>query len=110
MQLTEAEERFLKKRETLTRLWPICGGFLLASLTFLIGWMLWRSPLLVNPVAALNAIEAETIMPNTLRLMAGMLPIAMIIIFVLITAMVLFVYAALSNEKRHLEIIRRLQS
>jgi len=109
MRLTEAEERFLRKREALTRLWPIAAGFLLASLTFLIGWMLWRSPLLVNPIGALNAIRDGTIKPESLQLMAGMLPFAMITIFVLLVAMILFVYAALSNEKRHLAIIRRLR-
>jgi len=109
MQLTESDESFLRKRGTLTRIWPIVGGFLLASLTFLIGWTFWRNPLLVNPYTTLRAIRDGTIDQSALQIMAGMLPIAMLVIFVLIAATILFVYAAFSNEKRHLAIIRRLR-
>jgi hypothetical protein len=106
MTLTEEDERFLRKREALTRAWPIFGGFLLAALTFWIGWMLWRNTLVVNPYAMLGAIRDGTIEQSTLQLMAGMLPVAMILIFGLSAGIVLLLYGTFSNEKRYLGIIR----
>jgi hypothetical protein len=108
--LTEHDKAYLKKRDMLVRAWPVAGAILLAALLLLLGWILWRSPYLLNPYAMMQRIREGAIDQGMLKLMAGTLPVAFLSILALMGAMVAFAFAAFANEKRHLRIIRGLLS
>lgn len=106
--LSELDRAFLRKRAALVRAWPVAGGIMLAALILLTAWLLWSSPFLVNPYAMMDRLRERSIEPDMLQLMAGLLPVAVLCILVLVGALLAFSFAAFSNEKRHLRIIDTL--
>ncbi|MCB1861357.1 MAG: hypothetical protein KDI47_06455 [Gammaproteobacteria bacterium] len=108
MELTEKERRFLDKRRKLLTIWPPAGYLLLAMLALLAGWLFWSAPLLVNPHLVWAGLQSGSITEANLQLMAGMLPVVTLLLLVVCLIVVLFVFAAFSNEKRELKLIDRL--
>jgi len=82
-------------------------GVLLVSFGFLV-WLFLHNPLLVNPAKVFSRLEAGAIEKSTLQLMAGMLPMMFLFCFFLLVVLVLFVFAAFSNDKKHIKIIDTL--
>jgi hypothetical protein len=105
MAVTEGEAAFLARRQRLTRWWTPVGWSLLIGIGGMLGWMSWRTPLLVNPQLVIASLEQDAIPQSTLRLMAGLLPVAWLLCFLLLAALVLCQFAAISTEKRLLRII-----
>jgi hypothetical protein len=108
VQLTEQEKSFFTKREKLVRAWPLFGSVMLIVVLCLAGWLFWRNPLLVNPWVVLTRLEAGSIPDSTLLLMAGLLPIAMLLCLAIVLVTLLFAFVALSNERKYISIIHRL--
>jgi hypothetical protein len=77
-------------------------------MAFFIGWLFIQKPLLVNPFYVINGLGDGTIEKSTLLLMAGMLPIMFSACLLLLLALLLFTFSALSNEKKHLKVIDHL--
>jgi hypothetical protein len=100
---------FVKRRSTLVRRWPAVAWAMLAGIVAVFGFLLYSSPLLVNPWEVALRIEAETLATPTLTLMAALLPIVFLSCFVLLVALVLFQFAAMANERRLLQIIASLR-
>ncbi|HXK55181.1 MAG: hypothetical protein KDI74_15215 [Gammaproteobacteria bacterium] len=108
MELTEKERVFLDRRRRLLQLWPPVGYLLLSALSIFTAWLFWKNPLLVNPYLVWKALQSETLEDSSLILMAGMLPVVMLLTLLVCLFVVLFVFTALHNEKRELELIARL--
>lgn len=108
MELNETELRFLHKRRQLLKYWPFAGGFTLLLLGMLIAWMFWSSPLLVNPYLVWNELQRGGLDDSQLQIMAGLLPVIMLLVLLLTLTVILFAYTVLRNEKREIAIIDRL--
>jgi hypothetical protein len=108
VELTAEEEAFVEKRVKFARSWPLVGSAMLVLIFAFAAWLWFSNPLLINPWAVLSGLDSNTIEDTTLTLMAGMLPLVMLTcLFLLVVALVLS-FAAFSNERRHIAVIRRL--
>lgn len=108
MSLTDQEQKFVDGRKRLLRLWPAVGSLLLILIALLAGWLYWRNPLLVNPWVVMSRLEEGSISNAMLILMAGILPIMALMSLILVALLVVSLFAAFGNERRHLAIIDRL--
>jgi len=106
--LTKPESSFIQKRKKLLKLWPITASILLLGIAFLTAWLFWNTPLLINPYAAIEQLNTQSIPDSTTSLMVAMLPIVMLMCLFLTVVLILFMFVAFSNEKRHMAIIERL--
>ncbi len=110
MQLSDEERRFLVKRAQLVRAWRYVGAILLAVLIGLGFWLFLTLPLLVNPFVVMTRLQSGSIPESMLMLMAGMLPIVVLMclaLVALVVMVVLFIFVAFSNEKKYLKLIER---
>ena len=107
--LTEQQKVFLKKRAKMVRMWPVIGAILIVVELGLAGWLFWKHPLLINPQAVSYKLRTGSLPDSTLSVMATFLPFAIIICLGLLAILILFSFLALSNEKKHIDIIRILQ-
>lgn len=107
MDRNDEERRFLARRERLVGAWRWVGPVLLALTIGLFAWLFWFRPLLANPFAVTRRLAAGEVPGPTVVLMAGLLPVAVLMSLVLAVVLVLFAHAAFSNERRYLEILRR---
>ena len=108
MRLTDHEKKFLAKRMKLIRAWPLIGVVLLVLVTGLGIWLFLYRPLLANPFVVLSSLGNQSLEVSNLTLMAAMLPIVVLTCLVLTLVMVIFTFAALRNEKKHIAVIQRL--
>ena len=82
-------------------------------LVILIGlgvWLLLGFPLMFNPFEVVARLEADSLQPGTLQLMALFLPLAMLMLFGLLVTVLLLVFAAMANDRKYLAIIDRCQA
>lgn len=107
MRLSEEDLRFLAKRARLVQAWRYVGAILLAMIVGLGMWLFLSKPLLANPFTVMERLQSNAIAESTIALMAGMLPIVVLMCIALAVAVVLFAFAAFSNEKKYLAIIQR---
>ena len=107
MTLSDKECVFVNRRRKLIRLWSVMGILLLILLGLFTLWMFMSNPLLVNPFEVADQLLAGTIETPTLQLMAGLLPVAMLMCLTTVLVLIIYVFAAIGNEKRYLEIIGR---
>ena len=91
----------------LVKTWRYVGAMLLAMAIGLGMWLFLSEPLLANPFVALSQLSTGSVPVSTMVLMAGFLPVAVLMCMVLTIAIVLFVFAAFSNEKKYLAIIAK---
>jgi hypothetical protein len=108
MQLTQKEQHFLEKRATFVRIWPLVGTVLLCLLIGLGVWLLLFRPLMFNPLIVLSELKNNSIQESTLFLLAGLLPITVVMCLELTLVIIIFGFVAFSNEKKHIAVIRRL--
>lgn len=108
MSLDDKYIQFMAKRKKLARTWPVVGTVLLAVLIAFLAWLYYHNPLLVNPFEIISRLEKGTVEQSTLVLMAVLLPFMFLTCFVLLAALVLFVFSAFSAEKRHMRAVDML--
>jgi ABC-type transport system involved in multi-copper enzyme maturation permease subunit len=101
-------DAFLEKRRKLITAWSVAGPLSLLSLAALFAWLYLRNPLLVNPVEVADRLESGAIDEPTLAIMSLLLPVTISLCFLVLIVMILFVYAAISREKKYLQVIDRL--
>ncbi|MFO7665716.1 MAG: hypothetical protein R6V76_03775 [Desulfobacterales bacterium] len=106
MQLSYEDQRFLVKRIRLVQTWRYVGAILLAMLVGLGMWLFLSKPLLANPFVVVTRLKSDAIPEATMVLMAAMLPVVVLTCIALAVAVVLFAFAAFSNEKKYLQIIQ----
>lgn len=107
MSLSQAESLFVEKREKLTKLWPAFGFGILSVLAAFAFWLWIESPHLINPWVVKVSLENGTLPESMMVLMAAMLPIMMLIFLSFAGAMVVLAFAAFSNERRLIQLLRR---
>jgi len=106
--LTEKEQEFLARRAKFVKAWPVVGGTLVCLLMGLgIGLFLIR-PLLANPFFVLSELKSQSIVASNLSLMAGLLPVVVLMCLVLTLIILIFAFVAFATEKRHMAVIQRL--
>ena len=108
MKITDSEARFLAKRTKLIRIWPPVGILLILLLLGLGIWLIHSCPLLANPFAVSAKLIDDTLNITELSLSAALLPVVFWLCLGLVLIMIIFAFAALNNEKKHLALIRRL--
>jgi hypothetical protein len=106
--LTENQLSFIRKREQMLRLWPAVGIILFVVEASLAGWLFWKHPLLINPGAVRAGLESGAISNSILTLMAGMLPLTLIICLASLAVVIVYAFFAFAIEKRLISIIRTL--
>jgi hypothetical protein len=105
--LNRDEITFIEGRRRFVRAWKAVGTVLLLAILALGAWLVAYEPLLANPFVVLARLEAASIPEPTLILMAGLVPVLVLTSLVLCIAIVLFAFAAYSNERRYLGIVSR---
>ena len=107
MRLLNDEKAFLAKRRRFVRSWRYVGP----SLFFLVagtgGWLYFRYPLLANPAHVAAELQRGGIKPQTVELMAVLLPVAIALILFLCGVLVLLAFASFAKERKYLEIVTR---
>ncbi len=107
MELSNEERHFVAKRAKLVQTWPYAGAILLTILVGLGVWLYLSRPLLANPFFVLSQLNRGAIPESTIALLAGMLPVVVLVCMGLAVTVVLLAFAAFSNEKKYLTIIQR---
>jgi hypothetical protein len=66
------------------------------------------TPLLVNPIEVADRLESRAIDEPMLALMSLLLTVSILLCFLVLAAIILFVYAVISWEMKYLQVIDRL--
>lgn len=107
--LTRNQQRFIMRRRKLVRAWRITGPLVLLLLIVAGGILFFNYPLMFNPYASIERLEAGTLADSTVQLMALLLPIAMLMVFFMLVVVVMLVFAGIANDRKYLSIIQDLQ-
>lgn len=107
MDLSDQEKRFLGKRIRLVRAWKYVGVVLIVGLTGLWVSIFWFVPFLANPFEVMARLNADSIPQSIMVLSTAVLPVIVLTCFLLVLAMVLLTFAAISNERKYLAIIQK---
>jgi len=99
---------FVEKRRPLVRRWGVVGWSLLAVIAAVLGFLFLTSPMLVDPFEVVAGVSTDSIPTARLQLMAIMLPVVFLGCFLLLVVLVIFQFAAMSNERRLIAIIDRI--
>lgn len=108
MDLSEQEMQFLANRARLVSTWRYVGIVLLVGLVGLGLVLFWFVPLLANPFMVMARLNGDSIPSSTMALSTALLPITFLTCMLLALAIVLFVFAAFSNERKYLAIVRKM--
>ena len=108
MALSKREEAWLARRERLLRLWPWAGAALVALVVGGVAALATWVPLMVNPRAVIERLEAGSLGETTLMTLAALLPVVVLMLAGLLLAIVLLAFVAFANERRLLRLVRRL--
>ncbi len=108
MELKEEQRKFIETRSKFVKTWPFVGTGLLAIILGLGTWLFLTKRLLANPFFVLNQLKTNAISLPTLTLMAGLLPVVILLCLFLVVVVIIFAFAAFSNEKKYLAIIKSL--
>jgi hypothetical protein len=108
MRLSPEQSSYLAARERFLRWWPAAGIALLGSVLGLGVWLWVSVPTLVSPWACATRLQDGSLAEGTLVLMAGMLPVAMLLLLGFLVAALLLAFAAFRNEGRLLRMVRAL--
>lgn len=106
--LTEEEKKFVSEREQLNRFWPLIAVLLILMLAGLFGWMLIKTPQLVNPYYLADQLKNNRIAPETVKILSLMCPVFAMFVFFLALVIILYGCSWMSMESRYIKIIRRI--
>ena len=110
MQLNREQSEFLQKRLKLLRSWRYVGPVMLLAIFGLAVVLKIYSPLLIDPNEVVERLEAGAIEQSSLEMMAVMLPVMLILVCLILVIFVILMYAAFSNEKKYLQILKDNES
>ncbi|MBN2894830.1 MAG: hypothetical protein JXK05_02940 [Campylobacterales bacterium] len=110
MALSSEEEALLAKRARRLKSWPYVGGGLLGLLGACGLWLWVKVPYLINPWALGDAIRGGSLSESTVLLLASMLPVVLLMLLLFAVAVVGLIFAAFANERKLIEMIRRLNT
>jgi hypothetical protein len=107
--LTASDEAFVRRRLQLQRWWPWAALGLALAVVGLWGGLLVQGSLLVNPWIVIARLEAGQLAPGTLAALALLGSVGFFVLGIVMLAVLALLHAAMRNERRLLEIIRRLR-
>lgn len=105
MKLSDKQLKFIRSRRKLIRYRKYVVPFLSILFVAFLGWMYYKATLLVNPYEVMSRLQSSSLDRDTMTLMAGMLPIIVLLAIFLLGALMIFFFIAMSNEARYIEII-----
>lgn len=108
MTLSDKQLKFIRGRQKLIGLRKYVVSFLSILFVAFLGWMYYKAPLLVNPYEVISRLQRSSLDRDTMTLMAGMLPIIVLLALFLLGALMIFFFIAMSNEARYIEIIDQI--
>jgi hypothetical protein len=108
MTLSDKQIKFIRSRRKLISFRKYVVLFLSILFVAFLGWMYYRAPLLVNPYEVISRLQRSSLDRDTMTLMAGMLPIIVILALFLLGALMIFFFIAMSNEAKYIEIIDQI--
>ncbi len=109
MKPIEKDQRFLTRRVTFVRAWPVVGNVLMSVLVGLTGYLIWNAPILSNPVLVMDCITSNTIPESNTALSILCLPILVLLCMLLTLAIEPFTFVAIDDERKYLAIIEKMK-
>lgn len=106
--IDEKDLDFLKKRSFFARWWNAVGSVMLAVFGSMALWFFLRVPNFINPLHVIEQLKSGTLPHSSLVVMAGMLPIVVLGLFLVMCTVIGFGFAVFANERRYLRIIKEL--
>ena len=103
--LAAGDLRYLARRRRLLRAWPWVGGSLLLVLLGVGAWLYLTRPRLADPGFVWRALEAGTLDPATLSLLAALVPVLLLGLLGLAALLILMGFAVAANERRMLRLL-----
>jgi hypothetical protein len=103
------DQAYVRRRTRLQRWWPWVGGLLLAAILGLWGYLFASGSLLVNPWALLQRLERNDIGEGTVAALAVLGTMGFLSLGIVMLAVLALLWAGMRNERRLLDIIRKLQ-
>ena len=107
--ISDKDQAYVRRRTQLQRWWPWTGSVLLASILGLWGYLFLSGSLLVNPWALLERLERNDVGAGTLAALAVLGTMGFLSLGIVMLAVLALLWAAMRNERRLLDIIRKLQ-
>lgn len=107
--LTEKQQRLILRRKTLTALWKWVGPACLLLIVGVLGYLFYRTPLLMNPYFLIEQIEGGTLPETTIYVSAVVGSLAFLACGILMLCIIILLFGAVANEKKLLNIIDALQ-
>ena len=107
--IDEKDLEFIEKRSFFARWWTVVGIVMLAVLVGMALWFFVTVPNFINPLHVIEQLKSETLPQSSLVVMAGMLPIVVLGLFLVLCTVVGFGFVVFANERRYLTIIEEMQ-
>ena len=108
MELSDKQLKFIRSRRKLIDYRNYIVVFLSSIFAAFVVWLYYKAPLLVNPYEVISKLENSTLDIDTMILMAGMLPIMVLVALFLLGGFIIFLIIAMSNEQRYIKIIDKV--
>ena len=105
MKFKQSDSEFLQHRKQLNSVWGSIIPLLIGVLVILYGFLWFTAPMLVNPFAVMNRLQADTVDITTLQTMAVMLPMVFGLLCAVMLVLVGFVHQTIKTERRYQSII-----
>lgn len=106
--LNEKQNRFLKGRRKLNRLWPWAGAIMPVMLLLLVVFLLIKSPLLINPYAVADQIKAGVLKASSMKLLALLCPVMTGMTICMVFIIIVYMWGLYFIEKKYHMFIDRL--
>jgi hypothetical protein len=106
--LSEKDLRFIQMRQSFLRPSNYIGFSFLVFLAVIFLWLFFKAPNLINPFEVERQIAANALSASTIKVMATLLPLMVMVAFFLTVSIILFGFWAFANERHYLKIIETL--
>ncbi len=110
MNLSQQQSNYLDKRRKLLKVWRYVGPLMLLGMIGLVIYLNVSTPLLINPYEVMSRLELGSIEQSSLETMAVLLPMMLIMVCFLLVVLIAMMYAVFSNERKYLEIVKKIKS
>ncbi len=107
-QFSEKDLRFLQMRRRFLKSSNLIGLLFSLFLTGLFLWLFFKVPNMVKPIQVEHQITSNALSVSTLKVMAVLLPLMVLVTFFMAASIILFGFWAFANERQYLKIIDSL--
>lgn len=103
--MMERDRAFLRRRRRIQRRGGELLGICALILVWFSVWLWWRVPLLVNPWMVIEGVRQEKLAVQTLFLMAGLLPLFVLMSLGLLGLLLAVIFGWQRVERRYMELL-----